>query len=184
MASQSDVVSVMMWKTEHEPRNLNMTYDRNGNSAAFVALTDRPIDTNELLKHAGSHRAGAILLFLGTTRETTGGRHTSSLDYECYPEMALKKLHELAAKARLRWDLVECAIVHRVGHLELGETSVAVVVSAPHRREAFQAGEWLVDELKQVVPIWKQENWADGTSQWVHPGLETRPQQSTKKALR
>ena len=98
--------------------------------------------------------------------------------------MALKKLNELVVEARQRWDLVECAIVHRVGHLELGEASVAVAVSAPHRREAFQAGEWLVDELKQVVPIWKQENWADGTSQWVHPGLETRPQQSTKEALR
>ena len=92
--------------------------------------------------------------------------------------MAEAKLAELEAEARRRWPIVECAIVHRLGHLELGEASVAVAVSTPHRRDAFEAGGWLIDRLKEVVPIWKKENWADGTSQWVHPVEGTRPGES------
>jgi molybdopterin synthase catalytic subunit len=124
-----------------------------------------------LLDQVNSHRAGAVVLFLGTVRELTHGRRTESLDYECYPEMAEKKLAELEAEARRRWPIIECAIVHRLGHMELGEASVAVAVSTPHRHDAFEAGKWLIDTLKEVVPIWKKENWADGTTEWVHPGL-------------
>lgn len=135
----------------------------------MIELTSEPIDAAFILRQVQSTQAGAVVLFLGTTREFTGDRRTQSLDYECYPEMALKKLDELEAEARRRWPLCECVIVHRLGHLELGEASVAVAVSSPHRHDAFQAGQWLIDTLKQVVPIWKMENWADGTSQWVHP---------------
>jgi len=78
----------------------------------------------------------------------------------------------LETLAHQRWPLVETAIVHRVGHLGLGEASVAIGVSSAHRQDAFAAGQWLIDTLKEVVPIWKQENWADGTTEWVHPGLE------------
>lgn len=137
----------------------------------MIELTHTTIDTAELLRRVASPAAGAIVLFLGTAREFTAGRRTSSLDYECYPAMADKKLAELEAEARRRWPIVECAIVHRVGRLDLGEASVAVAVSAPHRHTAFEAGRWLIDTLKEVVPIWKKENWADGTSEWVHPGL-------------
>jgi molybdopterin synthase catalytic subunit len=111
------------------------------------------------------------VLFLGTTREFTHGRQTASLDYECYPEMAEKKLAELEAEARQKWPLTGCAIVHRLGRLELGEASIGIAVSSPHRGDAFDACEWLIDTIKQVVPIWKQENWTDGTSEWVHPGM-------------
>ena len=138
----------------------------------MIQLTDRPIETEEILKRVQSTRAGAVVLFLGTTREFTGDRQTESLDYECYPSMATKKLEELETEARRRWPLCECVIVHRLGHLELGDASVAVAVSSPHRQDAFQAGQWLIDTLKQVVPIWKKENGSDGTSEWVHPGLE------------
>ncbi|MCA9267700.1 MAG: molybdenum cofactor biosynthesis protein MoaE, partial [Planctomycetales bacterium] len=105
------------------------------------------------------------------TRATTDGRETTSLDYQCYPEMARAKLHELQDQALTRWPLTACSIVHRLGHLEPEEASVAVAVSSPHRGDAFAAGQWLIDTLKEVVPIWKQENWADGSSEWVHPGL-------------
>ena len=145
----------------------------------MIHLTNKKIDTNALLDCVRSPRAGAIVLFLGTARELTDGRRTASLDYECYPQMAQNKLEELEQEARRRWPLVECALVHRLGRLELGEASVAVAVSAPHRQEAFQAGQWLIDTLKEVVPIWKQENWADGTSQWVHPGIEPLPAKPT-----
>jgi molybdopterin synthase catalytic subunit len=134
-------------------------------------LTHAPIDAAAVLAQVGSPLAGAAVLFLGTTRELTRGRRTSSLDYECYPEMAQRKLAELEAEARRRWPLVECALVHRLGHLEIGEASVAVAVSSEHRDAAFEAAKWLIDTLKEVVPIWKQEHWSDGTSEWVHPGI-------------
>lgn len=136
----------------------------------MVELTQEPIDPTSVLTRVASRQAGAVVLFLGTTREMTGGRRTESLDYECYPEMAQRKLAELEDEARRQWPLVECSIVHRLGHLELGEASIAIAVSSPHRDAAFAAGKWLIDTIKQVVPIWKRENWADGTTEWVHPG--------------
>jgi molybdopterin synthase catalytic subunit len=138
----------------------------------MISITSQPIDTDAVLRAVGSNSAGAVVLFLGTTREFTHGRQTASLDYECYAEMAEQKLAELEALARQRWPLEGCAIVHRIGHVPIGEASVAVAVSTPHRRAAFEAGQWLIDTLKEVVPIWKKENWADGASQWVHPGLD------------
>jgi len=138
----------------------------------MVELTHHTIDSAALLSRVTSPRAGAVVLFLGTVRELTHGRQTESLDYECYPEMAEKKLAELEAEARRRWPVIECALVHRLGHMQPAEASVAVAVSTPHRRDAFEAGQWLIDTLKQVVPIWKRENWSDGTQEWVHPRLE------------
>ena len=123
------------------------------------------------MSSVASNDAGAVVLFLGTTRQFTHGRRTESLDYECYPEMAEKKLAELESQARQRWPLTGCAVVHRLGHLEVGEASIAIAVSSPHRQVAFEAGKWLIDTIKEIVPIWKRENWADGTSEWVHPGM-------------
>lgn len=137
---------------------------------SMIALTHAPIDATALLAQVTSPLAGAVVLFLGTVRELTGDRRTTALNYECYPEMAEKKLAELEAEARRRWPLVACAIVHRLGRLELTEASVAVAVSSPHRADAFMAGQWLIDTLKETVPIWKQELWADGGTEWVHPG--------------
>lgn len=138
----------------------------------MIDIINQAIDTAEVLRRVNSPQAGAVVLFLGTTRQFTGGRQTASLDYECYPDMARAKMTDLEAQARARWPVIECLIVHRTGHLEIGEPSVAVAVSTPHRQAAFEAASWLIDTLKQVVPIWKRENWADGESQWVHPGLD------------
>jgi molybdopterin synthase catalytic subunit len=135
----------------------------------MIELTNQPIDPSALLAKASRPEAGAVVLFLGTTREMTAGRRTVALDYDAYDEMAEKKLAELEAAARRRWPLVECILVHRLGRVPLAEASVAIVVSTPHRADAFAAGEWLIDTLKQDVPIWKQEHWADGSSEWVHP---------------
>ena len=142
----------------------------------MVELTTDEIDTTALLSHVRSKQAGAVVLFMGTVREITEGCRTASLDYECYPEMAERKLKELETEVRRRWPIVQCAIVHRLGHLEVGEASVAIAVSSPHRQQAFQAGTWMIDSIKQVVPIWKRDNWADGTSQWVHPRMEPSPE--------
>ena len=134
-------------------------------------LTNEPIDTQSLVEQACHPRAGAVLLFLGTTRELTDGRHTMKLDYEAYRAMADGKLAELEAEARRRWPIVECLIVHRLGSVPIAEASVAIVVSTPHRADAFAAGQWLIDSLKRDVPIWKCEQYADGTSEWIHPGV-------------
>jgi molybdopterin synthase catalytic subunit len=138
-----------------------------------IEVSDKVIDTAAAIAHVQAPAAGAVVLFLGTTREMTNGRQTVSLEYECYPEMAKRKLAELEAEARRRWPILDCAIVHRLGHVEIGEASVAIAVSSAHRQPAFEAGQWLIDTLKEVVPIWKCERWADGTTEWVHPGTQS-----------
>ena len=142
----------------------------------MISLTHDPIDYQQLTESVRSNDAGAVVVFLGTVREMTGGRQTVALDYDAFPEMAQAKLAELEAEVRSKWPVTDIGIVHRLGRLELGEISVAAAVSCPHRADAFEAGRYLIDRLKVVVPIWKQENWADGTTEWVHPGTgETRP---------
>lgn len=143
----------------------------------MIELTQQPLDTALLLARAQSPQAGAVLLFLGVTRQHTDGRETTELHYDAYEEMAVKELASLEAEARQNWDLVDCLIVHRLGCVPLGEASVAIVTASAHRRAAFAAGEWLIDTLKERVPIWKQEHWADGTTEWVHPtGAVARPE--------
>jgi len=136
----------------------------------MIQLTTAPIDTQAVLEAVRSPAAGAVVLFVGTVREITGGRRTESLHYECYGEMADSQLARLETEARQRWNLIECLVVHRTGHLPVGEISVAIAVSAAHRAAAFEAASWLIDRIKQVVPIWKKENYADGTHEWAHPG--------------
>ena len=139
----------------------------------MIQLTREEIDYHALTESVRSDQAGAVVLFLGTVREMTDGRQTVALDYDGYPAMANAKLAELEAEARTRWPVIEAAIAHRLGRLELGEVSVAVAVSCPHRGDAFDAGRFLIDQLKITVPIWKKENWADGTTEWVHPASES-----------
>ena len=138
----------------------------------MIRLTHDTIDVTAVIDGVCCPAAGAVVLFLGTVRETTGTRKTSSLEYECYAEMAEKELRELEVEARGRWPLEGCTIVHRLGHMPVGEISVAIAVSAAHRHAALEAGGWLIDRIKEVVPIWKKENYVDGTSDWVHPAVD------------
>lgn len=141
----------------------------------MISLTNSPIDYHTLTETVRSPQSGAVVLFLGTVREMTGGRRTVALDYEAYPEMAEAKLIALENEARKRWPVCGVGIIHRLGHLELGDISVAVAVSCAHRKQAFEAGQFLIDELKASVPIWKLENWDDGTTEWVHPNVDITP---------
>jgi molybdopterin synthase catalytic subunit len=136
-----------------------------------IQLTHEPIDTAAIVQRASHPKAGAVVLFLGTTRELTNGKQTVALDYEAYGEMAQRKLAEFEAETRRRWPVIECIMVHRLGRVPPAEASVAIAVSTPHRSDAFAAGQWLIDSLKRDVPIWKREQWADGTTEWVHPGM-------------
>ena len=136
----------------------------------MISLTHTPIDYFALTESVRSSQSGAVVLFLGTVREMTDGRRTVALDYEGYPEMAEAKLAELETVARSKWPIDRIGIIHRLGRLELGDISVAVAVSCPHRVQAFEACRHAIDRLKELVPIWKKENWADGATEWVHPG--------------
>jgi molybdopterin synthase catalytic subunit len=139
----------------------------------MARLTNEAIDCGGLVEAVRSDQSGAVVLFLGTVREMTNGRRTVALDYDAYPQMAEAKLSELETEARNRWPVDRLELVHRLGHLELGDVSVAVAVSCPHRHQAFEAARFLIDELKIRVPVWKKENWEDGTTEWVHPTAES-----------
>ena len=136
----------------------------------MVELTHDPIDYFQLTEQVRSVTTGAVVLFLGTVREMTDGRQTVALDYDAFPAMAEAKMQELEAETRGLFPVEHVAMIHRLGRLELGEISVAVAVSSAHRADAFEAGRHLIDRLKIVVPVWKKENWADGSTEWVHPG--------------
>lgn len=139
----------------------------------LIELTESPIDFESLTNSVRDHRAGAVVLFLGTVREITGTDETVQLFYEAYGEMARRSMQELAEEAQRRFPVVRSAISHRTGVLAPGDVSVAIAVSTPHRAQAFEAGRWLIDTLKEKVPIWKQEHYKDGRVDWVHPGLNS-----------
>lgn len=133
----------------------------------MIRLTDQPIPIEAVLQASRSPDAGAVVFFLGTVRSESQGQSVAWLEYECYPEMAQRILHQLADEARSRWNLQGCEIVHRIGRVEVGEVSVAIACSAGHRAPAFQAAQWLIDQIKQQAPIWKKEVFTDGVGQWV-----------------
>jgi molybdopterin synthase catalytic subunit len=135
----------------------------------MIHLTADAIDHAHLTEQVRRPGCGAVVTFLGTVRDLTDGRTTTALDYEAYPEMALKKMAEIEQDTRSRWPVGDMMMVHRLGHLDVGEVSVAVAVSCPHRAQAFEACRYAIDRLKEIVPIWKKENWGDGTSEWIHP---------------
>ena len=134
----------------------------------MTRLTRNPIDYHALTEQVRRNDCGAVVLFLGTVRDLTGDQVTVALDYDAYPAMAEKKMAEIEADTRGRWPVGAIVMEHRLGHLEVGEVSVAVAVSCPHRGDAFDACRHAIDRLKELVPIWKKENWADGSTEWVH----------------
>jgi molybdopterin synthase catalytic subunit/sulfur carrier protein ThiS len=128
----------------------------------ITALTRSPIDAEELMAAAKRGEDGAAVVFDGIVRNNSRGRQTLYLDYEAYEEMAAKQMHELAQEARRKFGVRHVTLVHRLGRLQIGETSVLIIVSSAHRAQAFEACRWLIDTLKKTVPIWKQETFVDG----------------------
>jgi molybdopterin converting factor subunit 1 len=132
----------------------------------FFELTVQPIDVGSVARRVVLPECGATVTLDGYAREWTRGRRTLYLVYEAYAPMAISEMHRLGREAHERFEIAHIGIVHRTGRLEIGETSVVIAVSAPHRRASFEAGEWAIRELKRTVPIWKKEVFADGEV-WV-----------------
>ncbi len=129
-------------------------------------MTTGPIDARELEAAVAYSGAGAICTFTGIVRGNSRGQSVTHLDYEAYAEMAVPQMRHIGQEIKDRWPGARVAMAHRTGHLEVGEVSVVVAVSAPHREEAIAACKWGIDRLKESVPIWKKEHAADGTF-WI-----------------
>lgn len=134
---------------------------------AYGALVTRPLDMGALLARVAHDGAGASALFVGTVRDVNAGRRVVGIDYHAYEAMAGRELADIAAEAAERWPESRVAVEHRVGMLGLGEASVAIAASHPHRAPAFEACRWVIEAVKQRVPVWKREHYADGARQWV-----------------
>jgi molybdopterin synthase catalytic subunit len=142
----------------------------------WIAVAEDPLPVDAATHWATTPGSGAVVVFLGVVRDNSDGRDgVRGLSYEAYEEEAVTKLHAVAAEARRQWPPVDrIALLHRTGDLELSEASVAVVVSSPHRAEAFEAARFCIDTLKETVPIWKREHWVGG-SDWATGSHPVRP---------
>ena len=136
--------------------------------ADTLLLSDQPLDVALALDQAAAPEAGAIDVFVGTVRNQTAGRSVTRLEFEAYEAMALSELQKIVVQARAQWPICRIAVHHRVGVATVGELAVVIAVSTPHREAAFAACRYLIDTLKQTVPIWKREVFTDG-AEWVTP---------------
>ena len=129
-------------------------------------VTPEPLEPERLVEHVRKDKAGAVALFCGVVRNNNMGRNVLYLEYDAYPEMATNVMRQIAEEMTAAYPITDVAIQHRTGRLEIGETSLLVAVSSPHRKEAFEACHALVDRFKEVVPIWKKEVWVGG-EEWI-----------------
>jgi len=141
----------------------------------LFAIVEGKIDVGAMIEDAQRPDCGAVSTFVGTTRvDEAGGNAVEYLEYEAYRPMADRKLEEIGAEIEARWDVGHVAIVHRIGRVDPGEASVAIVVATPRRGPAFEASRYAIERIKEIVPIWKREVWSDGYV-WVGSQVGTRP---------
>ncbi|UOR13144.1 molybdenum cofactor biosynthesis protein MoaE [Halobacillus amylolyticus] len=145
-------------------------------------ITDHPISIEEVVKLVSRREAGAINTFIGTVREFTYGKRTLHLEYQAYRPMAEKKLEQLGQEIEERWPDTKTAIAHRIGRLEIEDIAVVIAVSTPHRADSYDASRYAIERIKEIVPIWKKENWEDGEA-WIGDQKEQKayPEGSPKK---
>jgi molybdopterin synthase catalytic subunit len=132
----------------------------------MIKITEKSIDVQKVIDTASSLAAGAVNVFVGTVRNTANGKNVVWLEYEAYESMAVAEIRKIIDDASHRWPLLGWAVSHRVGTLKPGEVSVVVAVSSPHRKESFEACQYIIDTLKEKAPIWKKEHFEDG-EEWV-----------------
>jgi molybdopterin synthase catalytic subunit len=134
-----------------------------------TAIVERPLDSAALLQEVSGDANGAAILFVGTVRNVNDGRAVTGMEYSTYRGMAERELEAVAREAAERFGTTNIVVEHRVGTLALGEASVVIAVAHPHRGKAYDASRYIIEELKQRVPIWKLEHYVDGTREWVDP---------------
>jgi molybdopterin synthase catalytic subunit len=132
----------------------------------MIEIVKEPISAQSIIDRVRKDSHGAVVAFVGIVRDNADGKRVLYLEYEAYPEMAEKKIQEICEEIQDRWKISDIDVVHRVGKLEIGETVVVIAVGAGHRSEAFQACEYAIDRIKEVVPIWKKEFYENGSS-WI-----------------
>ncbi len=132
----------------------------------MVQITTSPINIELVIDSVRTPESGGIDTFIGTTRNHSKGRVVSALEYEAYEPMALQVMERIVEEAQSRWPVQKIAVIHRIGRVEVGQASVVIAVSSVHRKEAFEACRFLIDRLKEDVPIWKREYFTDGSIEW------------------
>ena len=145
-------------------------------------ITEEPIQVEQVIKKVKRREAGAITTFMGTVREWTKGRRTIYLSYEAYVPMAVKMMEQIGEEVQSKWPETEIAVSHRVGILDISDTAVVIAVSAPHRKAAYEANEYTIERIKEMVPIWKKEFWEDGEA-WIGDQLENIPYPEGKPSV-
>ena len=148
----------------------------------LIRVTPDVLDPSDAIGAVQTRASGAVNVFLGVVRDNNLGRTVDYLEYDAYPEMAERVMRQLAEEAKERFELEDCAVLHRTGRLEIGETSLLVAVASGHRAESFEAGHWLVNQIKKQVPVWKKEVWDDGEA-WIE-GPESMGMQQAPAGMR
>lgn len=141
---------------------------------SLYEIVEEPIKVEDLIKKVERREAGAINTFIGTVREWTNGKRTIHLKYQAYEPMAVKMLKKIGEEIEERWPNSKVAITHRIGQLDILDIAVVICVSSPHRKAAYEANEYAIERIKEIVPIWKKEHWEDGAI-WIGDQLEKRP---------
>jgi molybdopterin synthase catalytic subunit len=136
-------------------------------------VSNQTLVTQEIIDKVVDRNAGAITTFIGTVRELTKGKKTLYLQYDAYVPMAEKKLEQIGQEIQSKWNGAKVAITHRIGRLDITDIAVVIAVSTPHRRDAYEANEYAIERIKEIVPIWKKEHWEDG-EEWIGNQLETK----------
>jgi molybdopterin synthase catalytic subunit len=136
----------------------------------MIEIVDKPIEVQKIINAAYEDKGGAVNVFLGTVRNQTKGKKVIKLEYEAYEPMALKEIKKIIDEACKKWEVLNYGASHRIGTLNTGDIAVVIAISTPHRKESFEACQFIIDKLKETVPIWKREFFEDG-DQWVsaHP---------------
>jgi molybdopterin synthase catalytic subunit len=129
-------------------------------------ITRDPLSIEEIVNKVKADSSGAIVSFIGTVRNESMGKKVLYLEYDAYESMAVKKLREIGEEIKQKWNIDKIAIKHRIGRMDIGEISVVIAISAPHRKDALEASRYTIDRIKEIVPIWKKEAWEDGET-WI-----------------
>ncbi|MDA2918435.1 molybdenum cofactor biosynthesis protein MoaE [Desulfobacterota bacterium AH_259_B03_O07] len=133
---------------------------------SYFKVTIKAINIDSVVNRVLNIDSGAVVIFIGTVRKSSHGREVLYLEYEAYENMAIKEFRKLAAETKSKWNVKKVSIVHRIGRLKVGEISVVIAVASPHRDDAYKASRYIIEKLKQKVPIWKKEAW-DGGLEWI-----------------